>query len=220
MDAAELKPARTLFFVAVVAISAAAIVTASHEFSKDRIAANERAALLASLHSVIDLPVGEASLNPVQMQVTDPEHLGSNDPIDVFVVVDDGKALAVIFATVAPHGYNAPIRLLVGVSAEGRITGVRAVSHRETPGLGDAIEIAKSDWIRQFDGKSLGDPALELWAVDKDEGSFDSLTGATVTPRAVVAAVKNTLLYFEMHERELIDEALKTSETSAGGADD
>jgi len=108
-----------------------------------------------------------------------------------------------VFATVAPHGYNASIELLIGVSPIGTVTGVRAVRHRETKGLGDAIETAKSDWIMQFDGKALTAPPPELWALAQDEGEFDAISGATVTSRAIVAAVKGTLLYFEQHRDEL-----------------
>ena len=194
---------RTLVLVGVIAVGAALLVTASHEFSAERIAANERARLLRSLHSVLDPAVVARDLNPVLISAHDPALLGSDEPIDVFVLID-GRPVAAIFASIAPEGYNAPIQLLVGVSADERITGVRVVRHRETPGLGDAIDIAKSDWIEQFDAKSLGDPPLAGWAVAKDEGGqFDSITGATVTPRAVVEAVKNTLLYFSAHKDEL-----------------
>jgi Na+-translocating ferredoxin:NAD+ oxidoreductase subunit G len=122
----------------------------------------------------------------------------------------------VLFASVAPHGYNAAINLLIGVSAAGAITGVRAVRHRETSGLGDAIEAAKSDWIEQFNGKTLANPDAALWAVAQDDGEFDSITGATVTSRAVVAAVKNALLYFEQHRTELYAAAA----AAAAAADD
>jgi electron transport complex protein RnfG len=182
-------------------------VTASHTLSKDRIVANERARLLASLHSVLDPRLQELGLVPTRITVRDAELLGSSEPIDVFVATEQGRPVAVILAPIAPEGYNAPIRLLVGVSPEGVLTGVRVLGHRETPGLGDLIEIRKSDWLRQFDGRSLGDPPLELWAVDKDDGAFDSITGATVTPRAVVKGIRNTLLYFERHKEEMFEAA-------------
>ena len=204
MDAAESHPVKTLLFVVLIAAIAAAIVAASHEFSKDRIAANERARLMASLHSVLDFPRSEIDLNPIAFTVTDPL-LGSDEPVDVFVINEQGIARAAIFAAIAPDGYNASIRLLIGVSRDGTLSGVRVVSHRETPGLGDLIDIRKSDWVLQFDGKSLEAPEPALWAVDKDDGYFDSLTGATVTPRAVVKAVKNTLLYFRSHHDELFE---------------
>ncbi len=125
-----------------------------------------------------------------------------------------------IFASIAPEGYNAPIQLLIGIDPRGEITGVRAVSHRETPGLGDEIDIAKSNWIKQFDGKSLGDPPIAGWAVKQDEGQFDSITGATVTPRAVIKAVKNTLLYFSEHKDELFAAAGRVAAAGDDGTNE
>jgi electron transport complex protein RnfG len=117
--------------------------------------------------------------------------------------------MATVFATVAPHGYNAAIDLLIGVAPIGTVTGVRAVRHRETQGLGDAIDVAKSDWMLQFDTKALTAPGL--WAIGQDEGEFDAISGATVTSRAVVTAVKNTLLYFDAHRDELYARAAEVA---------
>jgi electron transport complex protein RnfG len=215
MAAAEGSVVRTLFAVGVIAVAGVALVMGSYELSKERIVANERARLVASLNSVLDPALGNADLNPVLISATD-ELLGSTEPIDVFIIMAGARPAATVFATIAPDGYNAEIQLLVGISTDERVTGVRAVRHRETPGLGDAIETQKSDWIRQFDGKSLADPALALWAVDRDEGAFDSLTGATVTPRAVVKAVKNTLLYFRAHKDELFAAATRAAAEGNG----
>jgi electron transport complex protein RnfG len=201
----ERSTARTVPLVAAIAAVAAVLVTASWELSFERIAANERARLLASLSSVLNPDVLERDLDPVLITVEDPERLGSNDPVEVFVPVDGGRPVAAIFASVAPDGYNAPIGLLIGIEfASGEITGVRVVNHRETPGLGDLIDIEKSDWILQFNGKRVDDPPAAAWAVTKEDGVFDSMTGATVTPRAVIRAVRNTLLYFREHRDELI----------------
>jgi electron transport complex protein RnfG len=198
---------RTLVLVAAIAAVAALLVTGSHEFSKDRIAAHERARLLQALYSVLDPAIVNENVEPILISATDPALLGSDEPTDVFIAIDRRRPVAAIFAPIAPDGYNAAIRLLVGISVSGEITGVRVVSHRETPGLGDAIDVRKSDWILQFDGTSLQDPALAAWAVDKDDGAFDSITGATVTPRAVIKAVKNTLLYFDGHKNDLFEAA-------------
>jgi Na+-translocating ferredoxin:NAD+ oxidoreductase subunit G len=136
--------------------------------------------------------------------------------LDVFVVMDENRRpAAAIFVPIAPAGYNAPIRLLVGMSPQGVLTGVRVLSHRETPGLGDAIELRKSTWVLQFDGKHLGDPPSELWAVRKDDGAFDGLTGATITPRAVVRAVHDTLVYFERNRETLLVEAARAAAAEA-----
>jgi electron transport complex protein RnfG len=213
----DVGPVRTLIVVASIAAGSALFLSAANEFSRERIAKNEQERLLARLHEVLDHEIAEEALEPVLVTVEDPARLGTDDPVDVFVMMDDGNARALVFATVAPDGYNAPIDLLVGVSTDGRVSGVRVIDHRETPGLGDGIDIEKSDWIRQFDGRSLGNPTREGWRVDKDDGEFDSLTGATVTPRAIVAAVHRTLLYFEA-EHEALLSAATTARSNQGAA--
>jgi H+/Na+-translocating ferredoxin:NAD+ oxidoreductase subunit G len=206
MAGVEGGPIRTAVLVTVIAAAAWLGISASHNYSKERIAANRRARLIASLNSVLDPALRERDLATARIGVTDKELLG-NEPVDVYVAEDRGTPVAVVFATTETEGYNSTIRLLVGVSRDGVLTGVRAVSHRETPGLGDAIDIQKSTWITQFDGKSLDAPDRALWLVDKDDGKFDSITGATVTSRSVVKGVKNTLLYFERHRDELFTAA-------------
>jgi electron transport complex protein RnfG len=220
MAEAEGSALKTLLLVGVVAAGAAALVSASYQFSRDRIAANERARMLASLHSVLDPSVDAAGLNPIQVEAADADLLGSKKPVEAFVILDAGRPIAAILSATAPNGYNAPIQLLIGVSDAGTITGVRAVSHRETPGLGDAIDVEKSDWIRQFEGTSLEDPTPNMWAVDKDEGHFDAISGATVTSRAVVTAIKNALLYFQMHRGELFDAAIAAQSVSGAETDE
>jgi electron transport complex protein RnfG len=217
MASAEGNPLLTAAAIAAVAAIAFYGVDAAYDWSDERIAANERARVAARLNSVLDPALRGRDLTTTLIATTDEALLGTAGPIDVFVLAERGTPIATVFATVAPHGYNASINLLVGVSTTGSVTGVRALRHRETQGLGDAIDIAKSDWIAQFDGKSLTMPAPPLWAIDQDEGEFDAISGATVTSRAVVAAVKNTLLYFEQHRDELYAraaEAAAAAETS------
>ncbi len=105
---------------------------------------------------------------------------------------------------IAPDGYGGDIHLLVGIDVNGTVTGVRVTSHRETPGLGDYIDRNKSPWIEQFVGKSLTTPAAKHWKVVKDGGRFDARAGATITPRAVVKAVKSALDYFARHRAAII----------------
>jgi len=125
-----------------------------------------------------------------------------------------GEPSAVILETVAPDGYSGDIKLLIAVRADGTLTAVRVLSHKETPGLGDYIDIAHGDWIKNFDGRSLAQPAEEGWKVKKDNGTFDYMAGATITPRAVVKAVHGALKYFAAHRDEIfaapaVEEALK-----------
>ncbi|MFV8783824.1 electron transport complex subunit RsxG [Microbulbifer sp. SA54] len=116
---------------------------------------------------------------------------------------EDGTITAAIIPAVAPDGYSGPIRLLVGVNRDGTIAGVRVTNHAETPGLGDKVEVKKSDWVLSFNGKSLQDPARDQWKVQKDGGAFDQFTGATITPRAVVHQVRK-VLDFVAENREKI----------------
>jgi len=123
--------------------------------------------------------------------------------VTVYRARKGGREIAVVFTVVAPDGYSGAIRMLVGIRADGRLAGVRVVAHRETPGLGDKVEAHKSDWIRDFDNRSLRDPKADGWAVKKDGGVFDQFTGATITPRAVVAAVHSALRYYATHREAM-----------------
>ncbi|AOS96992.1 Electron transport complex protein RnfG [Microbulbifer aggregans] len=116
---------------------------------------------------------------------------------------EDGTITAVIIPSVTNDGYGGPISLLVGVNRDGTIAGVRVTEHSETPGLGDKIEIKKSDWITTFNGKSLQDPQPAQWKVQKDGGTFDQFSGATITPRAIVNQVKTVLEFVVSHQQPL-----------------
>ena len=109
-----------------------------------------------------------------------------------------------ILPVVAPDGYTEAIALLVGINRQQEVTGVRVVTHKETPGLGDKIETKKSPWVLQFDGKSLTVPDLTGWQVKKDGGEFDQLTGATITPRAIVKAVYQALEFYRLNQQQLL----------------
>lgn len=115
-----------------------------------------------------------------------------------------GDAVKGAIFKVAERGYAADITILMAVDADGKILGARVLKHAETPGLGDKIELAKAPWIKGFDGKSLADPQPEKWGVKKDGGVFDQFAGATITPRAVVKAVKGGLDFYAAHRKEIL----------------
>lgn len=110
-----------------------------------------------------------------------------------------------MITAVAPEGYNGNIYLLVAIKIDGTLSGVRVVSHKETPGLGDGIETSRSNWILSFNGKSLDNLTNKQWAVKRDGGDFDQFTGATITPRAVVKAVNNALHYFKKNKVKIFE---------------
>lgn len=131
------------------------------------------------------------------------DRLGTDQTL-VYLGRKNGKVNAVSFRLVAPGGYSGPISLIMGVDKEGKVLGVRVIAHAETPGLGDKIEVSKSNWILNFEGHSLQNLTIEQWAVKKDGGRFDQFSGATITPRAIVKAVYQGLKFFENHRTELL----------------
>lgn len=183
--------------------------------TSERIAANEREVLLRNLHVLIPPERHDNDIFTDVIEVTDPDLLGTPRPVTVYRARKDGSPVAAILAPVAPDGYSGDIRLLVAIEADGRLAGVRVTGHRETPGLGDFIEVARSDWILGFTGRALGDPDEKGWAVKKDGGVFDQFTGATITPRAVVKAVKKALIYFDRHRQTLFAAAPDTAEETS-----
>ena len=116
-----------------------------------------------------------------------------------------------VLTVIAPDGYVAPLTLLVGIDNNGKITGVSVTSHRETPGLGDKVERGKSDWIKLFTGLSADDPASGNWALSRDGGEFDHISGATITSRAVVKAVDNALTFFAANRATLLTTAIENA---------
>jgi electron transport complex protein RnfG len=211
MGTTERRKVVAVVFMTLVAGLAGGLIALSHELSRERIAANQRERLLTSLQEVLDSVTFDNDLEASQRTVVAPDLLGSEDPVEIYLATNHGRPVATVFSSVAPRGYNGPINLLVGIAIDGRITGVRVTAHRETPGLGDAIEVGKSSWITGFTGTSLDQPALADWRVAKDGGYFDAITGATVTPRAITEAVRNTLIYFRDHKATLFASAREDS---------
>lgn len=173
-----------------------ALVAFTHAVTAPRIEANEQAYLEQSLKPVLEGIEYDGALSESTIVINPPHELPGNDPVPVYRVYADAKPVAALFVVEARDGFSGPIELLIGIDAGGVISGVRVLAHRETPGLGDLIEADKSDWIQQFDGASLQDPAESEWAIKRDGGEFDQLTGASITPRAVIKAIRETLIYF------------------------
>ncbi|HAG21301.1 electron transport complex subunit RsxG [Stutzerimonas stutzeri] len=195
-----LKNATVLGLFAIVTVGA---VTLLQQGTAERIQAAERAAQVRALGEI--LPTGSYDNHLLDDSVLVQDRLlGNRSPLPAYIAIKDGRPSAVILQAIAPDGYSGAIHLLVGIHADGRVAGVRVIGHRETPGLGDKIELAKSPWIRSFEGKSLTNPAADGWAVKKDRGEFDQFAGATITPRAVVGAVHRALQYFDAHKAELL----------------
>ncbi|KOR31133.1 electron transporter RnfG [Achromatium sp. WMS2] len=187
---------RTAAILAAFAGVSVTLVAVIHEVTKTVIAHNEQRSLLNKLSVLVPTTSIDNDIINDILVVQAPSLLGANSSV-VYRGRKHGQPVAVIVNTTVPDGYAGPIKLLVAVGYDGTLRGVRVVSHKETPGLGDRIEEQKTNWILDFNGKSIVSPPANIWAVKRDGGDFDQLTGATVTSRAVVKAVKNTLLFVE-----------------------
>ena len=186
------------------AVVGSTLVSATYESTKEKIADNERRAMLRSLNEIVPANRYNNDLINSVISLEPDERLGQKTSSDAYLAKQDNKTTAVIFSAIAPDGYSGEIKLLVGINADSSVAGVRVVSHKETPGLGDVMELKRSDWILSFDGKSLDNPDTDGWKVKRDGGEFDQFTGATITPRAVVKAVHHCLLYFSSHKKRLL----------------
>lgn len=185
------------------AIFGAAVVAGTYALTHSQIAANERAALVNRLNALVPPTQRDNDIDQDAITVTEPTWLGGSKPVHIYRARLRRQPVAAIIEAVAPDGYSGAIRLLVAITYDGTLAGVRVLQHRETPGLGDYIEDSKSNWVFNFDSRSLTNPTQSGWKVVKDGGVFDSVTGATITPRAVVKAVNKCLQYFVSH-RETI----------------
>ncbi|MDP2168986.1 MAG: RnfABCDGE type electron transport complex subunit G [Rhodocyclaceae bacterium] len=221
------------FSLGVVAMIAAAALAIGNRLTHEAIGQAETADLASSLRQVLpagmadnDLLADTVTVGVGPSQADAPpvtasgDFMGGSEPglrargankvgaggtatVTVYRARKAGVPTAAVFR-MAERGYAADIVVLMGVDVEGRLLGVRVVKHAETPGLGDKIEIAKAKWVLAFDGKSLGDPPAAKWTVKKDGGVFDQFAGATITPRAVVKAVKTGLEFFAAHREEIV----------------
>ena len=189
--------------LAVFAGITTALIAIVNTMTIDRIAASQKANLLDSLNQLVPAQRYDNDLLHDTLSIKDNTLLHLDHDETAYRARKNGQNVAVIFPVVAPDGYSGKIKLLVAIEENGQLAGVRVLTHKETAGLGDAIEKQKSNWIDSFNFRSLANTTAQQWHVKKDNGVFDQFTGATVTPRAVVKAVHNSLLYYQQHKSEL-----------------
>lgn len=205
--AARRNAVRTGGILLAFAVVATLMLAVTFDWTHPAIAQNEQQAKRALIGQVLPAASYDNDLLGTVRQLPASDMLGTRTPSHAWIARKQGQPTGLVLEAIAPDGYSGEIALLIGISAEGEVTGVRVTAHRETPGLGDYIEIAKSGWITQFNAKSLNHPREAAWKVRQDGGAFDARAGATITPRAVVKAVKSALLYFARQRAELLGPA-------------
>lgn len=186
--------------LAVFALVTTGLIALTYFGTKDQIALQQQQKLLSILNAVIDKNSYDNAIQLDCALVTSTEFLGSGEPQHIYRATKQGQGVAAAIETTAPDGYSGKIQLVVGVThtqtGSAKVTGVRVLEHKETPGLGDKIDLRISNWVLDFDNQIYNTEIAANWAVKKDGGQFDQFTGATITPRAVVNAVKLSVEYY------------------------
>ncbi len=195
------------------ALISTGLIAFIHLLTKDKIAEEIEAAMARRLNQIVAPSEYNNDVYHDCKLLESSSLLGSSDPIKIYRMRHNQQNYGVFFTTTAPDGYAGKIKLLVGVYNNGTIAGVRVTEHQETPGLGDKIEIEKSNWIEQFKNLSLTNKDEKAWKVKKDGGEFDALTGATITPRAIIKAVHQSLIFFQQNKASLYDHTSSCGET-------
>lgn len=198
--------------LAFFAILGSALVTLSYQKTQNQIKENERQALLKQLNDLFPSQNYDNNLLDDVIFLDSTTLFGDKKPGTVYRAWHNKQPAAIAFMPVAQDGYSGKIKLLVGIHYDGTLAGVRVLEHKETPGLGDAIDEKRSPWIFQFGGLSLDNPDSEQWKVKRDGGVFDQFTGATITPRAVIKTVHRSLEFFKKNH-EVFFEIPQTSAT-------
>ncbi|NVN81560.1 MULTISPECIES: electron transport complex subunit RsxG [unclassified Vibrio] len=193
--------------LAIFACASTGLVAVTHYLTKDQIKQQEQAQLLSVLNQVIPHDLHDNALFSSCTLVQE-EELGTEQAMPAYIAKLNGEPSAIAIEAIAPDGYNGAIKVIVGMKIDGTILGTRVLSHQETPGLGDKIDLRVSDWILSFAGKQVTDSNLDRWKVRKDGGDFDQFTGATITPRAVVKSVKQAVQYVNQNNQALLAQPL------------
>lgn len=200
VKAAVSKNTKILTFFAVACTVAVGLIS---QLTADTIKEQQQQYLLNTLHTIIEPSRYDNDIANDCIAVSAPE-LGSHKVHKAYIARKLNQVVAVAMTSTATEGYSGDIDFIIAINRDNSVSGVRVLKHQETPGLGDKIERRKSDWITDFNGKRLLSDNDERWAVAKDNGMFDQFTGATITPRGLIAGIKNTLNYFAQHQEQLL----------------
>ncbi len=199
--------------LAIFACGCTTLVSVTHFLTKDTIFQKEQEQLKLTLNQVVPHELHDNELF-TSCTLVYSEQLGSHEAMSAYIATKQDKPSAIAMEVIAPNGYNGKIKLIVGINYAGEVTGTRVLSHSETPGLGDKIDTRISNWIYSFNGQRVSSQNLTNWNVKKDGGQFDQFTGATITPRAIVKAVKKSVIFYNENREQLFSQPLNCGGSS------
>lgn len=203
---------RNSLVLGIFACVCTGIVAITESLTSDKIKQQEQKQLLSILDQVVPTDLYDNKLYQSCVMLKD-KALGTTEPMPAYIAKKAGTPTAIAIESIAPDGYSGPIKIIVGINEHGIILGTRVLEHQETPGLGDKIDKRVSDWVDRFSQKQVTKANYGMWKVRKDGGDFDQFTGATITPRAVVKAVRNTVQYFDQNKERIFANSVACGES-------
>lgn len=200
------RAARIVVTLVALAALLALVLSLIDMLTREQIEHNEQAWITQRMDALVPPDTYDNDPLTDRISVVAPDLLGNQQPAVVYRARRNGVPVAAILRTTAPDGYRGPIELLIAIEHDGTLLGVQVLQHNETPGLGDAFERRRPDWLDRFRGSSLADPPQNRWTVRKDGGDFDQFTGATITPRAIVKQVRRTLEFYAANRDKIFQQ--------------
>jgi len=191
----------------VFTVIGTAVLAFTFSLTHDLIVKTEEAAKLKLIMQIVPHSLFDNDIIGDTMTVEPSKQLGTDRTTTAYRARLQGKPSTVVLEAIAPDGYSGKISLIIAIREDATISGVRVVTHKETPGLGDYIEFARNRWISLFDGASHARYKESDWKVKKDGGQFDYMAGATISPRAIIKATHKALHYYEENRDKLFAEA-------------
>ena len=203
--ATRAETAKPVLTLALLAAGLTVLIVLVAGITRERILHNEQAWISQRLDALVPPATHDNDLLDDSITVRSPDLLGTAQPVRIYRARRNGVPVAAVIRAIAPDGYRGPIELLVAIAPDSRLIGVQVIRHNETPGLGDAFESRDVHWLDRFRGRSLTDPPTQRWTVRRDGGDFDAFTGATITPRAIINAVRNALDYYQRNSQRIFE---------------
>lgn len=190
---------RSIAGLIAVTLVVALIVGATWRYTRPIIADNASRGVRAEIAAVLPAGLHDNAPERDMVQID----TGGGQPVPVYRARRNGVPVAAVLTIVSPDGYVGPIRLLVGISVDGRVLGVRVLAHSETPGIGAAVVADDSPLLAGLVGRTLADPPEGRWTLRQEGGEFDAVAGATISSRAVVGGIRRAVQYFTTHQDEI-----------------
>lgn len=184
----------------ILSLVCVSVIFLVHHFTKEKISINKEQAALKVITEVLSIDY-DNDLFRDKIEVDVPVYISNTNKITVFRARQNDQPVGLSLMPVTTKGYNGFISLVIGITYDGKLMGIKIINHNETDGFGNQAHQDNSDWLLGFNEQSLETPEKE-WAIKKDDGKFDQLSGATITSRSIINVIYKTLEYYKENQEK------------------